>query len=114
MDMMELETRELLRVFVGEHARFGHRPLYEEIVREARLQGMAGATALKGVLSFGHDLAIHTSKLMELAQDLPMVVELVDDLEKIDRFIPVLEQMVHDSASRVMITREVVRSGIIE
>ncbi|MEI8032463.1 MAG: DUF190 domain-containing protein [Chlorobiaceae bacterium] len=112
--MTQLQNSELLRIFVGEHIRFGHRPLYEEIVREARLQGMAGATALKGVLSYGHDMMIHTAKIMEFGINLPMVVELVDTAEKIDSFLPLLEQLVRDSSGRVMITRAQVRSAIIE
>ena len=111
---MELKNLELLRIFVGEHVRFGHRPLYEEIVREARQLGMAGATVMKGVLSYGHDLHINTAKIVEFGLNLPMIVELVDTTENIDGFLPMLQQMVRDSAERVMITRESVRSGIIE
>ena len=111
---MELQSSEMLRIFVGEQARYGHRPLYEEIVREARIQEMDGATALKGVLSYGHDMQIKSSKIMELGTNLPMVIELVDSAEKIDRFLPILEQMVRDSSARVMITRELVRTGTIE
>ena len=111
---MELQNSELLRIFVGEQVRFGHHPLYEEIVREALLQGMAGATALKGVLSYGHEMHIHTAKVIEFGLNLPIVVELVDSPAKIDAFIPILEILVKDSACRVMITREQVRSGIIE
>lgn len=113
-DSMELKHLESLRIFVGEHVRFGHRPLYEEIVREARQLGMAGATVMKGVLSYGHDLHINTAKIVEFGLNLPMIVELVDSPENIDGFLPLLEQMVRDSAERVMITRESVRSGIIE
>jgi len=112
--IMELKNVESLRVFVGEHVRFGHRPLYEEIVREARQLGMAGATVVKGVLSYGHDMHINTAKIMEFGLNLPMIVELVDTPENIEEFLPLLQKMVRDSAERVMITRESVRSGIIE
>jgi hypothetical protein len=111
---MELQNSELLRLFVGEQVRFGHHPLYEEIVREARLYGLAGATALKGVLSYGHDMLIKTSKIMEFGTNLPVVIEIVDTAEKIDGFLPKVEQMVRDASGRVMVTRELVRSGIIE
>ncbi len=111
---MELQSSEMLRIFVGEQARYGHRPLYEEIVREARLLEMAGATVLKGVLSYGHDMHIKTSKIMELGTNLPMVIELVDSPEKLDSFLPIIQQMVRDSSARVMITRELVRAGIME
>jgi PII-like signaling protein len=111
---MELQNSELLRIFVGEQVRFGHHPLYEEIVREARLYELAGATALKGVLSYGHDMLIKTSKIMEFGTNLPVVIEIVDTAEKIDGFLPKVEQMVRDASGRVMVTREKVRSGIIE
>ena len=111
---MELQNLELLRVFVGEQVRYGHRPLYEEIVREARLFGLAGATALKGVLSYGHDLQINTSKIMDLGTNLPMIIEIVDETVKIDSFLPIIQQLVRDASGRVMITREHVRVGIME
>jgi PII-like signaling protein len=111
---MELQNQELLRIFVGEQVRYGHRPLYEEIVREARLFGLAGATALKGVLSYGHDLQINTSKIMDLGTNLPMIVEIVDSAVKIDSFLPVVQQLVRDASGRLMITREEVRVGIME
>ncbi|KZK74891.1 MAG: hypothetical protein A3K90_09780 [Pelodictyon luteolum] len=111
--MMEFRNSEMLRIFLGEEIRLGHRPLYEEVVREARLQGMAGATVLKGVLSFGHDMEIHTAKIMEFAANLPMVVDICDTPQKIDTFLPVLEQMVRDSGGRVMVSRAAVRSSII-
>ena len=103
-----------MRVFVGEQVRYGHRPLYEEIVREARLFGLAGATALKGVLSYGHDLQINTSKIMDLGTNLPMIIEIVDAPVKIDSFLPIIQQLVRDASGRVMITREQVRVGIME
>jgi len=111
---MDLKNAEILRIFVGELARHGHRPLYEEIVREARENEIAGATALKGMLSYGHDMTIKASKIMELGTNLPMVIEIVDSAEKIDGFLQILQKMVRDASARVMITRELVRTGIIE
>ncbi len=111
---MEMQDLELLRIFVGEQVRYGHRPLYEEIVREARLFGLAGATALKGVLSYGHDLQINTSKIMDLGTNLPMIIEIVDAPVKIDSFLPIIQQLVRDASGRVMITRELVHVGIME
>jgi PII-like signaling protein len=111
---MDFQNLEMLRIFVGEQARYGHRPLYEEIVREAKLFGLAGATVLKGVLSYGHDMQVNTSKIMELGTNLPMVIEIIDSTEKIEGFLPMIEQMVRDASARVMITRELVRAGIIE
>ena len=111
---MDFQNLEMLRIFVGEQARFGHRPLYEEIVREARTLEMAGATALKGMLSYGHDMEVKSSKIMELGTNLPMIIEIVDSPAKIDGFLPILQKMVRDASARVLITRELVRAGIIE
>ncbi len=86
----------LLRIFVGENDRWHGKPLYEAIVMEARTRGLAGATVIKGFMGFGAHSRIHTAKLLELSQDLPIVVEIVDAPEKIEAFIPDLEQMVGD------------------
>ena len=72
------------------------RPLYEAIVLEARRRGLAGATVIKGFMGFGAHSRIHTAKLLELSQDLPIVVEIVDAPEKIEAFMPDLEAMVGD------------------
>jgi len=94
---MTLPTEgKLLRIFVGESDRWQGRPLYEAIVLEARKRGLAGATVLKGFMGFGAHSRIHTAKLLELSQDLPIVVEIVDAPEKIEAFMPELEQMVGD------------------
>jgi PII-like signaling protein len=86
----------LLRIFVGESDRWDGTPLYEAIVLEARKRGLAGATVIKGVMGFGAHSRIHTAKLLELSQDLPMVVEIVDAADKIEAFLPDLEKMVGD------------------
>jgi len=86
----------LLRVFVGESDRWDGRPLYEAIVLEARKRGLAGATVIKGFMGFGAHSRIHTAKLLELSQDLPIIVEIVDAVEKIEAFMPDLERMVGD------------------
>ena len=86
----------LLRIFVGESDRWEGRPLYEAIVLEARKRGLAGATVLKGFMGFGAHSRIHTAKLLELSQDLPIIVEIVDATEKIEAFMPDLERMVGD------------------
>lgn len=95
----------LLRVFVGESDRHGHHPLYEAIVMKAREAGLAGATVLRGVMGFGRHSVLHTAKVLRLSEDLPMVVEIVDSLEKIEAFIPHLDRMVQDG----MVTLEKVR-----
>jgi hypothetical protein len=83
----------LLRIFFGEDDKHGRLPLYEAIVLKARELHLAGATVLRGPLGFGRSSHIHTSKILRLAQDLPVVVEIVDSQEKIDAFLPVLEGM---------------------
>jgi PII-like signaling protein len=94
---MTLPTEgKLLRIFVGEADRWQGKPLYEAIVLEARRRGLAGATVIKGFMGFGAHSRIHTAKLLELSQDLPIVVEIVDEPGKIEAFMPDLEKMVGD------------------
>ena len=95
----------LLRIFVGESDKVGHRPLYEEIVLKAREQGLAGATVLRGVMGFGKHSILHTAKILRLSEDMPMIVEIVDSLEKIEKFLPVLDEMITDG----LVTLEKVR-----
>ncbi|GAA6744321.1 DUF190 domain-containing protein [Thermus antranikianii] len=94
---MKLEGEaKLLRVFVGESDRHGGRPLYEAIVLEAKRQGLAGATVFKGFMGFGAHSRIHTAKVLQLSEDLPVMIEIVDTEEKIRAFLPVLEGMVKE------------------
>ena len=74
----------LLRIFIGEDDKFGHRPLYEAIVLKAREMQLAGATVLRGRMGFGHSSHLHTTKILRLSQDLPLVIEIVDIEDKID------------------------------
>lgn len=83
----------LLRIFFGEDDRFQDRPLHEAIVLRAREMHLGGATVLRGHIGFGHSSHIHTTKILRLSQDLPVVVEIVDSREKIDAFLPVLDGM---------------------
>ena len=85
---------ELLRIFIGEDDRHGHRPLYEAIVEEARKRGLAGATVTRGLMGFGKASRIHTSKILRLSEDLPIVVEIVDIPERIEAFLPDLDEMI--------------------
>lgn len=84
----------LLRVFVGESDRWSGRPLYEAIVLKAREEGLAGATVLRGLEGFGASSRIHTTKILRLSEDLPIVIELVDTEERIRRILPQLDEMV--------------------
>ena len=83
----------LLRIFFGEDDKSGHLPLHEAIVLKAREMQLAGATVLRGHMGFGHSSHIHTTKILRLSQDLPVVVEIVDSQAKIDAFLPVLDGM---------------------
>ena len=94
---MSLPTEgKLLRILIGEADHWHGKPLYEAIVLEARKRGLAGATVVKGFMGFGAHSRIHTAKLLELSQDLPIVIEIVDAPEKIEAFMPDLEAMVGD------------------
>jgi PII-like signaling protein len=109
---------ELLRIFIGENDKRGRRPLYELIVDEARRRGMAGATVLRGVLGFGAHSRIHTAKILRLSEDLPMVVEIVDEPDKIAAFIPALDKMMSDGLvtlekARVIVYRHSGRKAAI-
>ena len=86
----------LLRVFIGEKDKANGKTLYEEIVLLARKKGMAGATAIKGFMGFGCKSHMHTSKLLRLSEDLPIIIEIVDSEEKINEFIPLLDDLVKE------------------
>lgn len=86
----------LLRVFIGESDQHQGQPLYEWIVRAARRHGLAGATVLRGVEGFGAHSRLHTTKLLRLSADLPIVVEIVDSSERIESFLPILEGAVRE------------------
>ncbi len=83
----------LLRIFIGENDRSGHLPLYEAIVLKAREQHLAGATVLRGPMGFGHSSRLHTTKILRLSEDLPIVIEIVDSEAKIEAFLEVLDGM---------------------
>jgi len=86
----------LLRVFIGEQDRWQGKPLYEAIVVLAREEGMAGATVVKGCMGFGRKSHMHTAKILRLSEDLPIIIEIVDSEEKINQFIPRLDEMVKE------------------
>jgi PII-like signaling protein len=83
----------LLRIFLGESDRWHHQPLYEAIVLKAREMQFAGATVLRGAMGFGKSSRLHTAKILRLSMDLPIVIEIVDSEEKIQSFLPVLDEM---------------------
>src|SRR5438067_6126002 len=83
----------LLRVFFGENDQFERKPLYEAIVLKAREMHLAGATVLRGPMGYGKSSRLHTAKILRLSFDLPLVIEIVDTEEKINSFLPLLDQM---------------------
>jgi len=99
----------LLRIFIGESDKTGHQPLYEVIVREAKAAGLAGATASRGILSFGSGSRIRTAKILDLSADMPVVVEIADDEAKINAFLPVLDRLLEAAACGGLVTLEKVQ-----
>ncbi|HEV2161719.1 MAG TPA: DUF190 domain-containing protein [Stellaceae bacterium] len=83
----------LLRIFIGEKDRHGHTPLYEALVLKAREAGLAGATVIRGPLGFGQSSILHTAKILQLSEDLPIIVEIVDAEARIEAFLPTLDSM---------------------
>src|SRR5256885_6602677 len=86
----------LLRIFVGETDKLGHIPLYEAIVLKAREAGLAGATVTRGVMGFGKKSVVHTAKILRLSEDMPMIIEMVDSLERIEAFLPALDGLIRE------------------
>ena len=90
------EDGKLLRIFIGEQDKWKGQPLYEAIVHLAKKEKMAGATVVKGFMGFGAKSHMHTTKLLRLSEDLPIVIEIVDSEEKINQFLPHLDEMVRE------------------
>lgn len=86
----------LLRIFIGESDKWHGRPLYQTIVERLRSEGIAGATVIRAIEGFGAKSHLHTSRLLRLSEDLPLVIEVVDTEEHIQRVLPVLDQMIGD------------------
>jgi PII-like signaling protein len=86
----------LLRLFIGESDTWHGKPLYQAIVERIRAEGLAGATVVRGIEGFGADSRIHTTRLLRLSEDLPVVIEIVDSAEQIDRIVPLLDEMVSE------------------
>src|SRR5437868_13727755 len=99
------EQGKLLRIFIGEGDRWHRQPLYEAIVLKARELGLAGATVLRGPMGFGAHSRMHTTKLLELSTDLPILIDIVDSAEKIRELLPFLDEAVLEG----LITIEEVR-----
>ncbi|MGA8263467.1 MAG: DUF190 domain-containing protein [Ignavibacteriaceae bacterium] len=96
----------LVRIFVGESDLINKAPVYERIVLEARKAELAGATVFKGIMGYGGRSRIHTTKVLRLSEDLPLVIEIVDEVEKIEKFIPVIDDIFEKADCGGLITME--------
>ena len=96
----------LLRIFVGESDHINGKPVYETLVLKAREAGLAGATVIKGIMGFGANSKIHSSKLLTLSEDLPLIIEIVDTLEKIESFIPTINNIFENANIGGLVTIE--------
>lgn len=96
----------LLRIFLGESDIIHSTSVYEKIVLEARKAGMAGATVFKGIMGFGGSSRIHTSKILRLSEDLPLIIEIVDGIKKIEEFLPVIDSIFEEANCGGLITIE--------
>ncbi len=106
--MKDLKSARLLRIHVGEADRARRQPLYEVLVAEARAAGLAGATVLRGIESYGASSVVHRSRLVELSEDLPVVVEIVDAEEKVRAFLERVAPLLEEAGCGVLMTLETV------
>jgi hypothetical protein len=95
------EDGKLLRLFMGENDRHDGMLLHEWIIRRAREEGLAGATVIRGIAGFGAHSRLHTAKILRLSTDLPIVVEIVDTEEKIEAFLPLVDDAIPEGMATV-------------
>ena len=96
----------LLRIFIGESDKFGQQPLYEKIVSDAKEKGLSGATVVRGIMGFGANSIVRTTKLFEISSDLPLIIEIVDTEDNIKNFVVHVEHLFDETKSGGMITIE--------
>jgi uncharacterized protein len=94
-----------LRIYFGEQDQYEHKPLYEVLVMEARKMHMAGATVYRSPLGFGHSSLVHSSKILRLSEDLPLVIEMIDGKESIDNFLKQVDSILSETPG-LLITRQ--------
>src|SRR5580693_7273219 len=99
----------LVRIFFGEDDKWHHQPLERALLERLRREGFAGATVFRGVAGFGAASVIHTSSLVDLSGDLPVVIEVVDDQEHVDKLLPILDEMITGGALVTMEKVQIVR-----
>ena len=104
---MELNREsKLLRIFIGTTDHLKHQPLYEAIVFAAKENGLAGATVIKGVMSYGASVLVHTAKLIEISTDMPVIVEIIDHESRINGFVGIVSAMMEEANCGGLITLE--------
>jgi len=95
------ENGHLLRIFIGESDKREGKPLYEWILRKAKAEGLAGGTVIRAIEGFGAHSRIHTAKILDLSTDLPIIIEIVDDLEKIENFLSIIDSVIEEGLATV-------------
>jgi PII-like signaling protein len=98
--------RLLVRIFIGDSDKWHHQPLERALVERLRREGFAGATVFRGVAGFGAASVIHTAHIVDLSSDLPILIEVVEDQEHVDKLLPILDEMLTKGA---LVTMEKVR-----
>ncbi len=104
--MGHLTKAKLLRIFLGDSDKLGSTPVYEKIIRTARKHGLRGATAYRGFMGYGRNSKIHSSKILAISDDLPVIVEIVDEVERIEAFLPFIDEMFEEADCGGIITIE--------
>lgn len=95
------EEGSLLRIFIGESDKHAGKPLYEWIVQQARQHGLAGATVIRGLMGFGAHSRIHTFKIERLSEDLPVVIEIVDTRDKLEKFLTEIDSAIDEGLATI-------------
>jgi PII-like signaling protein len=98
---MLTENGHLLRIFISERDKHDHKPLYEWILRKAKEEGLAGATVIRAMEGFGAHSNIHSAKILDLATDLPIIIEIVDELQKIEEFLSIVDSVIEEGLATV-------------
>lgn len=102
----DVRDGKLVRIFIGEDDRAGDRPLYEAILLTAREMGLGGCTVLRGIAGFGAASVVHTAHILRLSSDLPIVIEVVESSERLDRFIERIQEIIDRADCGALITLE--------
>ncbi|MDI3533834.1 MAG: uncharacterized protein PWQ82_199 [Thermosediminibacterales bacterium] len=99
----------MLKIFIGENDKYRGKPLFDAIVQRLQKEGLAGATVIKGIEGYGANSRIHTSKILRLSEDLPIVIEVIDKEDRIEKIIPILDEMVKEGLVLVVHDVEIIK-----